>query len=138
MSQCPFCSIVAGDSPAYRLYEDERSLAFLDIEPGTRGHTLVIPKTHHETVTDMPESLAGAVFRTVHRVAGALESAFQLDGCNVVQSNGVVAGQEVHHVHVHIVPRYGDDTVTLGWNGEPADERTQREVADTVRDHLAS
>jgi len=138
MSDCAFCSIVAEDSPAYRLYEDEHSLAFLDIEPATRGHTLVIPKTHYETVTDMPKSLAGEVFQTVHRVSGALESVYQLNGFNVVQANGVAAGQEVFHAHIHIIPRYGDDTLGLGWSGEPVDETTQQEVATTVRDELAS
>lgn len=138
MSDCVFCSIIAEDSPAYRLYEDEHSLAFLDIEPATRGHTLVIPKTHYGTITDMPKSLAGEVFQTVHRVSGALESVYQLDGFNVVQANGVAAGQEVFHAHVHVIPRYGDDTLALGWSGEPTDETTQQEVATTVRDELAS
>ncbi|NHN40759.1 HIT family protein [Halorubellus sp. JP-L1] len=137
MSDCVFCGIVAGESPAYRLYEDEQTLAFLDIEPAARGHTLVVPKPHYETLTDAPRPLAGAVFQTVHRVSGALESVYQLDGFNVVQSNGVAAGQDVFHAHVHVIPRYEDDTLSLGWNAEPADETTQREVAATVRDELA-
>ena len=137
MSDCVFCSIVAKDSPAYRLYEDEHSLAFLDIEPATRGHTLVIPKTHYETLTDMPKCLVGEVFQTVHRVSDALESVYQLDGFNVVQSNGKPL-QEVFHAHVHVIPRYGDDALALGWSGEPTDETTQQEVAATVRDELAS
>lgn len=137
MSDCVFCSIVAGESPAYRLYEDEQTLAFLDIEPATRGHTLVVPKAHHETTTDMPESLTGAVFRTVHRVAGALESVSGTDGFNIVQANGVAAGQEVFHAHVHVIPRYEDDSVDLEWSGERADETTQQEIAAGVRDNLA-
>ncbi|MFC7228689.1 HIT family protein [Salinirubellus salinus] len=138
MTDCVFCSIVAEDSPAYRLYEDEHTLAFLDIEPATRGHTLVIPKTHYETTTDMPESLAGRVFETVHHVAAALETAYGLDGFALVQENGVTAEQDVPHAHVHILPRYGDDALDLGWNGERVDETTQQEVAATVRDELMS
>lgn len=138
MTDCVFCSIVAEDLPAYRLYEDEHSLAFLDIEPATRGHTLVIPKTHYETTTDMPESLAGRVFKTVHHVSDALESAYQLDGFTLVQENGVTAKQDVPHAHVHIIPRYGDDALDLGWSGERVDETIQQEVAATVRDELAS
>ncbi len=138
MADCVFCSIVAGDSPAYRLYEDEHSLAFLDIEPATRGHTLVVPKTHYETTTDMPESLAGRVFETVHRVSDALESAYRFNGFALVQENGVTAEQDVPHAHVHIIPRYGDDTPDLGWSGERVDETTQQEVVATVRDELAS
>ena len=138
MTDCAFCSIVAEESPAYRLYENEHSLAFLDIEPATRGHTLVIPKTHYETTTDMPESLAGEVFKSVHRVSGALESAYQLDGFALVQENGVTAKQDVPHAHIHIIPRYGDDTPNLEWNGERVEETTQQEVAATVRDEMAS
>ena len=138
MIDCVFCSIIAEDSPAYRLYEDEHSLAFLDIEPATRGHALVVPKTHHETLTDMPKSLAGEVFQTVHRVSDALETAYQLDGFALVQENGVTAEQDVPHAHVHIIPRYGDDALDLGWSGERVDETTQQEVAATVRDELAS
>jgi len=141
MPDCVFCSIVAEDSPAYRLYEDEHSLAFLDIEPATRGHTLVVPKTHYETTTDMPESLAGRVFETVHHVSDALESAYQLDGFAIVQENGVTANQDVPvpHAHIHIIPRYGDDdALDLGWSGERVDETAQQEVAATVRDELAS
>lgn len=138
MTDCVFCSIVVGDSPAYRLYEDEQSLAFLDIEPATRGHTLVVPKTHYETTTDMPEPLAGGVFRTVHRVSDALESAYRLDGFTLVQENGVTAEQDVPHAHVHVIPRHGDDALDLGWSGERVDETTRQEVAATVRDELAS
>ena len=138
MTDCIFCSIIAEASPAHRLYEDEYSLAFLDIEPATPGHTLVVPKIHYETTTDMPESLAGRVFRTVHYVADALESAFQLDGFALVQENGVTAKQDVPHAHVHILPRYGDDALDLGWSGERVDETTQQEIVVTVRDELAS
>jgi len=138
MSDCIFCSIVAEESPAYRLYEDEQSRAFLDVDPATRGHTRVVPKSHHETTPDMSESLAGDVFRTVHRVAGALESVCPLQGYNVVQSNGVAAGQEVFHAHVHIIPRYEDDTVALEWCTEGADETTRQDIADAVCEELAS
>jgi histidine triad (HIT) family protein len=138
MTDCVFCSIVAEDLPSYRLYEDEHSLAFLDIEPATRGHSLVIPKTHYETTTDMPEYLAGRVFKTVYHVSDALESAYQLDGFALVQENGVTAKQDVPHAHVHIIPRYGDDALDLGWSGKRVEETTQQEVAAMVRDELAS
>ena len=136
MSGCPFCSIAAEESSAFRLYEDEHTLAFLDTEPATRGHTLVIPKEHHETLTDMEEALAGAVFQTVHRVAAALESQYHLDGENVVQANGSGAGQEIGHAHVHVIPRYEDDTVDLWWDREALDETVQREIATALRDEL--
>jgi histidine triad (HIT) family protein len=138
MTACVFCSIVAEESPAYRLYEDEHSLAFLDIEPATRGHTLVVPKTHYETTTDMPASLAGKVFETVHHLSDALESAYRLDGFALHQENGVTAKQDVPHAHVHVIPRHGDDGLDLGWSGQRVDETTQRAVVATVRDALPS
>lgn len=91
-----------------------------------------------ETVTDMSKSLAGEVSHTVHHVAGALESVYKLDGFNVAQANGVPAGQEVFHAHVHVIPRCGDDTLALGWCGETADETTHQEIAATVRGELTS
>ena len=138
MSDCVFCSIAADSSPAYRLYEDKNTLAFLDIEPATRGHTLVVPKTHHATLTDMQEDLVADVFLTVQRVATALESIHELDGFNISQSNGSIAGQEVFHAHVHIIPRYKDDNVALGWSPEDIDGTTQQEIAASVRGELDS
>ncbi|WP_079890826.1 HIT family protein [Halococcus agarilyticus] len=137
MPDCVFCSIAADSSPAYRLYEDENTLAFLDIKPAIRGHTLVIPKTHHVTLTDMPEDLVADVFRTVQRVAAALESTHELDGFNTAQSNGKTR-QEVFHAHVHIIPRYEDDNVALGWSPEDIDELTQQEIAASLRGELDS
>lgn len=137
MSHCAFCSIVAEGSSAYRLYENDHSLGFLDIEPATRGHTLVIPMSHYETLTDIPTSLAGDVFQTIPRVASALESAYQLEGYNIVQSNGVSAGQDVFHAHIHVIPRYEEDTLALEWSGEGSDETRQQEIATKIRDELS-
>lgn len=138
MSSCPFCAIVADDAPAHRLSEDEQTLAFLDVEPATRGHALVVPKTHYETLTDMPESLAGATYRSAHRVAAAVESCPGVAGTNIVQSNGEAAGQDVFHAHVHVIPRYEDDGVDLGWTGASTDDATQQEIATTIREKLPS
>lgn len=138
MTDCVFCSIVSNNSPAYRLYENTTTLAFLDIEPATRGHTLVIPKEHYETVTDIPDDLIGEVFQTVRRIAVTLESVCEPDGVNLVQSNGRTAGQDVFHAHVHVIPRYEGDNVTLRWIPEDADEAGQKKVAATIREELDS
>ena len=138
MTDCVFCSIAADNSPAYRLYEDASTLALLDTEPATRGHTLVIPKEHYETITDTPEEIIEAVFRAVQRVAATLESVYEPDGINIVQSNGTTAGQEVRHTHVHVIPRYEDDNVTLSWISEDIGEADQQEIATRLRDELGS
>lgn len=138
MADCVFCAIAAGESPAHRVFEDEETLAFLDAAPAARGHTLVIPKAHAETITDVPEALVGEVFRTAQRVATALEDTYEPDGISVVQSNGRAAGQEVPHAHVHVVPRSESDDVGLNWDGQELDDDTQRATAATLREQFHS
>jgi len=137
MDDCVFCSIAAGASAAYRVWEDERTLAFLDANPATRGHTLVIPTRHAETLTDVPGGDVAAVFQTVKRVASALESAYEPAGVTVIQSNGRAAGQEVFHAHVHVIPRYEDDSVSLEWAAAETDDSELRDTAAAVGDELA-
>ncbi|MFW5964874.1 MAG: HIT family protein, partial [Natronomonas sp.] len=124
MSDCVFCAIADGDAPAYRLYEDDRTLAFLDIEPLNPGHALVVPKPHRETLTEMDADLVADTFRSARRVAEAIETVFDPDGLNLLQANGEAAGQEVFHAHVHVLPRYEDDDVEVSW---PAGELTEVE-----------
>lgn len=106
MSGCVFCRIAAGEAPAERVFEDERTLAFLDIHPAGEGHTLVIPKAHAETIFDVPAEDWEALWRTARRVATALRTAFDPDGLYVRQANGHLGGQEVMHLHAHLIPRY--------------------------------
>jgi histidine triad (HIT) family protein len=105
MSDCIFCSIVDGDIPSYTVYEDDTVMAFLDANPLARGHTLVIPKAHHERVNDLPAALAGDVFAAVHDLTDRVEDAVDAEATTIAFNNGAAAGQEVPHVHAHIVPR---------------------------------
>jgi histidine triad (HIT) family protein len=109
MSDCIFCQIVAGDIPSRTVYEDEDVLAFLDANPLAPGHTLVIPKSHHETLADLPTDVGREVFGALHRITPAVESAVDAPATTVAFNNGEAAGQEVPHVHGHIVPRFDDD-----------------------------
>ncbi|MFT4948489.1 MAG: histidine triad (HIT) family protein [Natronomonas sp.] len=109
MDDCVFCSIVDGEVPSHEVYEDEATYAFLDANPLVSGHTLVIPKAHHERVNDMPAAVAGAVGRTIATVAPAAEAAVDATASTIAYNNGEAAGQEVPHVHAHIVPRSPDD-----------------------------
>lgn len=136
MSECVFCDIVAGEVPAHRLFEDEHTLAFLDAAPVAPGHALIIPKAHHVTLTDMDTDLTAEVFRTVRRVAAAVEAVVEPDGFNVTQSNGAAAGQDVFHVHVHVVPRYEDDEVRVHWPREDLSEEEQGTITDSIRENL--
>jgi len=106
---CIFCQIVAGDIPSRTVYEDDAVLAFLDANPLAPGHTLVIPKAHHERLNDTPADVASAVLSTVHELVPAVESAVDAPASTVAFNNGEEAGQEVPHVHAHIVPRFAED-----------------------------
>jgi histidine triad (HIT) family protein len=105
MADCIFCSIVDGDIPSYTVYEDDTVMAFLDANPLARGHTLVIPKTHHERVNDLPADLATDVSAAVHDLTDRVEDAVDAEATTIAVNNGTAAGQEVPHVHAHIVPR---------------------------------
>ncbi len=105
---CLFCSIVAGDIPARRVYEDDRAIAFLDIGPWKRGHTLVIPRRHVDDILDADEALS-EIAPAISATARLLIDRLGADGMNLLANAGAVAGQEVFHLHVHLVPRYADD-----------------------------
>jgi len=110
---CLFCAIIAGDIPSRRVYEDDHAVAFLDISPWKRGHTLVVPRRHVDDVLAANEALteiAPAIGATARRLMEKLKA----DGLNLISSAGAVAGQEVFHLHVHLVPRYTDDAGLRG------------------------
>ncbi|MCR5751524.1 MAG: HIT family protein [Kiritimatiellae bacterium] len=113
-NDCIFCAIAAGEIPSFKVYEDDVVVAYLDINPVSEGHTLVIPKKHTEGLLDTPDETLAAVVARVKLVAAHLKKALPCDGFNIAQNNGEVAGQTVKHVHFHIVPRYkGDDPLVF-------------------------
>lgn len=118
---CIFCRIVAGEIPSHKVYEDDLTLAFLDINPATRGHTLVIPKQHAADIFDIPSETIGAVNYTAQRVARIMRSVLQPDGVNTVQNNGPAAGQVVMHYHMHVIPRWEGDRALGLWRPGPTD-----------------
>jgi len=101
-----FAKILRGDMPAVSVYEDDATLAFMDVMPQAPGHTLVIPKAAAENLYDLPEAAGAAVLRTVQKLAPAVRDAMGADGIMINQFNGPAAGQTVFHFHMHIVPRY--------------------------------
>ena len=111
MKDCIFCKIVKKQIPADIIYEDNNTLAFLDINPVNIGHTLVIPKEHYKTITDTPDAILANMMKTAKRVAKALKKGLNVDGFNIHCNNGKVAGQVVFHVHLHIIPRLSKDNL---------------------------
>ena len=106
--ECLFCKIIKGELPSYKLYEDEEALVFLDIFPVSKGHSLLIPKNHYETIHDVPEE--DIVFlKKLPKIASKIKSITAATGINILQSNGEDAGQVIKHLHFHIIPRFPED-----------------------------
>jgi len=106
---CVFCKIVAWETPSQRVYEDDNFIAFLDINPVNFGHTLIIPREHYANFTETPENVLCEMIKLAKKVAPAILDAMSAPAYNVTFNAGEEAGQAVHHVHVHIIPRYADD-----------------------------
>ncbi len=133
---CIFCDIVDGRRPAHRVFEDETAVAFLDARPLFPGHTLVVPREHHETLTDLPADLLGPFFTRVQRITAAVESAMEAAGSFVAANNRV--SQSVPHFHVHVVPRNRKDGLRgFFWpRSRYADDEEAEAVASRLRSAL--
>lgn len=133
---CIFCKIANGVIPAQALYEDEQFKVILDRGPASKGHALVLPKEHFDNVFTMDENYTGKVFSVAAKVAGAISEEFDCDGINILQNNNEAAGQTVFHFHMHIIPRYKNDKVDIGWKpGEITDEQIDT-YAKAIRTRL--
>ncbi|MEA2167498.1 MAG: histidine triad family protein [Solirubrobacteraceae bacterium] len=126
---CLFCKIVAGEIPAAKVHEDERTVAFMDVNPGARGHLLVVPRAHTANLHEIGAEDLAAVAQSVQTMAGRVLERLGADGVNVIQNNGRAAWQTVFHYHVHVLPRYDGDPIRLPWTPEPGD---QDEIAQTA------
>lgn len=116
---CIFCSIAKKEIPSHTIYEDDQVLAFLDINPTTVGHTLVIPKEHCDSFLDCPPALRDHVFEVAQQLAKKLETALHCDGIHLLSNMHEAAGQSVHHFHVHLIPRYKDDQEIVTFHKTP-------------------
>lgn len=123
-SDCIFCKIVAGEAPAHRVDEDEHTVAFLDINPATRGHALVVPRRHSADLLDISDEELTHTALAARRLAARIEETLRPDGFNLLNACRPAAWQTVFHYHVHVIPRYADDPLKLPWipRGAPADE----------------
>ena len=123
MQRCVFCSIAKGEIRAKIVYDDAHFSAFLDINPANPGHILVIPKQHYEVLPQIPDELLGAYMKLLKILAAAVFEATQAQGVNIIQNNGVAAGQAVPHVHIHIIPRFENDGIKLNWDAKKVTEK---------------
>jgi histidine triad (HIT) family protein len=136
MSQCVFCKIIAGDIPSVKIYEDELVYAFLDISPINLGHTLVIPKEHHQSASTIPEEVAGRMFHIGSRIGIAMKRELDIDGYNLHLADGTAAGQVVMHAHLHVIPRGVEDGFRWNWRQLQYAEGEMAEYAQKITKRL--
>ncbi len=130
-NDCIFCAIAAGEIPSFKVYEDDLVLAYLDINPFSKGHTLVIPKNHSQGLLETDDATLGAIIARVKKVAAHLKSTLNCDGFNILQNNGAAAGQTVYHIHFHIIPRWKGDP--LVFENKKGDMEALKALAEQVR-----
>ena len=135
---CVFCKIAAGQIPCFKVYEDDAVLAFLDIGPLVRGHTLVIPKQHHATVMETPAEVLAAVNQRIPKITRAVLAATGAKSCHVLVNNGAEALQTVRHLHYHILPREAGDTFRIPWNAGTLDKQAGAALASAVARAIVS
>ncbi len=135
MSDCIFCKIVSGEIPAYKVYETEKVLAFMDINPLSKGHTQVIPKQHVEKMHEVDDDALEEILVVVKKIAKAQG----IWDYNILQNNGRIAHQAIMHVHFHIIPKFSDSGLGVGWQQHPSISEQQvrqfgEELAEKLRD----
>lgn len=136
MSDCVFCKIRDGQIPALKVYEDARTLCFMDINPLNSGHCLVVTKSHAATLFESDDKDLEAAIVTARRVANALRIAVKPDGLNMLQANGVAAFQSVPHFHLHLIPRWTGDGKGFDWKPVPGDRAQIMKVGERLRSAL--
>jgi histidine triad (HIT) family protein len=132
---CIFCKVVAGEIPGEEIDSDERTVTVMDINPATRGHAVVITRTHAENLFEVEDDDLLAAMRATRRVATRMRETLAPAGFNILHNIGRAAWQSIFHFHVHVVPRYEDDPLQLPWIPEPADPAELARVADEIRGH---
>lgn len=129
---CIFCKIAAGEIPSKTIYEDESFRIILDLNPATKGHALIIPKSHSANLYELPDETAADVIKLAKKMADIMTKKLCCDGFNLLQNNGEVAGQSVFHFHMHLIPRYKDDKQTLGFEGRDSKPEELEEIKNII------
>ena len=133
---CIFCKIANGQIPSCTLYEDENFRVILDIAPAAKGHALILPKEHYGNVWQLGEAEAAKVMGIAAKVSEAQKKALGCDGINLLQNNGIAAGQSVFHFHMHLIPRYDEDGVMIPWETLSYEEGEAAKVCETIKEFL--
>ncbi len=135
-ADCLFCKIIAGEIPCFKLFEDDETLSFMDINPANEGHALVIPKEHAKDVYAVSDTAITATVKTAKKIAAAVDKTLNPDGLNLLQCNGPAAAQSVFHFHMHVLPRQEGDELKLNWGLKPGDMDAIGALAERIRGNL--
>jgi len=135
-NQCPFCLIGQKKIPSYIVYEDETTIAVLDIKPANPGHILLFPKQHHPVLTAIPEQEANNLLSVARQLSKTLYEQLKPEGTNIFIANGTAAGQTIQHTIIHIIPRYHDDNVAMRWEGKPITEENLESLRNQLKGKL--
>lgn len=133
---CIFCRIISGEIPSAVIYENSKFKVIMDIAPANKGHVLILPKEHYDNIYDIDTATAGELFELAAMTARALKSVLGCDGMNILQNNGTVAGQTVFHFHMHIIPRFEDDTVNIGWKELSYEDGEMEQLREAIRKEM--
>lgn len=133
---CIFCKIAKGEIPCYKIYEDNDFLAFLDLSQATKGHTLIIPKKHYDNIFSLDEKID--IIRPVIAVAKALKKCLKIDNINMINNNGPLAGQTINHFHIHLIPRYDNDKVSLNFGENSFTNEELKTLSETIAKEINS
>lgn len=137
MENCIFCKIANGEIPAATLYEDENFRVILDLGPASKGHALILPKSHAANIYELSDEMAAKAMILAKKMATAMTAALKCDGFNIVQNNGECAGQTVFHFHMHLIPRYKGDQVGITWYPGELSDADKEEILLKVKEQLS-
>lgn len=135
-TDCIFCKIIDGEIPCFKIFEDDNTLAFMDINPANEGHALVIPKSHAADVYSVSAETISASVVTAQKVAAAVDKTLNPGGLNLLQCNGSAAAQSVMHFHIHVLPRYNNDELKLNWELVPGNMEAIEVLAKSIRANM--
>ncbi|MBE5934872.1 MAG: HIT family protein [Lachnospiraceae bacterium] len=133
MSDCLFCKIANGEFDSFTVYEDNDFRAIMDIAPASRGHIIILPKTHATDIFDLDEVIASKIYVVAKKLAKAVKEVTGCDGVNVLQNNGEAAGQTVFHLHMHVIPRWNDDNIKILWEQTEVEKDVLKELAEDIK-----
>lgn len=133
---CIFCKIANGEIPSATVYEDENFRAILDLNPASKGHTIILPKSHFKDVCELDEKTSAAVLPVAARIGAAMKASLGCTGFNLVQNNGTSAGQTVFHFHMHVIPRYEDGPNMVSWTQNSSESEELQRTASQIKNNL--